>query len=60
MRVSKFIFMCTHMFVFWEMSFNISHSGKFQVQANAESFPQYGAGPGSWGAYDLQRAQGPR
>ncbi|KAJ6301663.1 hypothetical protein OIU77_015886 [Salix suchowensis] len=30
------------------------------VQANAESFPQYGAGPGSWGAYDLQRAQGPR
>ncbi|KAJ6423524.1 hypothetical protein OIU84_024480 [Salix udensis] len=27
---------------------------------NAESFPQYGAGPGSWGAYDLQRAQGPR
>jgi hypothetical protein len=33
---------------------------KFQVQANAESFPQYGAGPGSWGAYDMQRAQGPR
>ncbi|KAG6790358.1 hypothetical protein POTOM_006511 [Populus tomentosa] len=34
--------------------------GMNPVQANAESFPQYGAGPGSWGAYDMQRAQGPR
>ncbi|CAK7351791.1 unnamed protein product [Dovyalis caffra] len=34
--------------------------GMNPVHANAENFPQYGAGPGSWGAYDIQRAQGPR
>ncbi|XP_057966918.1 protein FLX-like 1 isoform X2 [Malania oleifera] len=28
--------------------------------AGAESFPQYGHGPGSWGGYDMQRAQGHR
>lgn len=32
----------------------------FQSQAGAEGFPQYGPGPGSWGAYDMQRAQGHR
>ncbi|KAK2987314.1 hypothetical protein RJ640_006402 [Escallonia rubra] len=30
------------------------------AQAGAEGFPQYGPGPGSWGAYDMQRAQGHR
>ncbi|PSS05923.1 Protein FLX-like [Actinidia chinensis var. chinensis] len=30
------------------------------VQAGAENYSQYGPGPGSWGAYDMQRAQGPR
>ncbi|KAH7512720.1 hypothetical protein FEM48_Zijuj12G0120500 [Ziziphus jujuba var. spinosa] len=30
------------------------------VQSGAESFPPYGAGPGSWGAYEMQRAQGHR
>uniref|UniRef100_A0A5B6Z881 Protein FLX-like 1 n=2 Tax=Davidia involucrata TaxID=16924 RepID=A0A5B6Z881_DAVIN len=30
------------------------------VQGGAENFPQYGPGPGSWGAYDMQRAQGHR
>lgn len=30
------------------------------VQAGAEGFPQYGSGPGSWGTYDMQRAQGHR
>ncbi|XP_050220218.1 protein FLX-like 1 isoform X2 [Mercurialis annua] len=34
--------------------------GMYPVQANAESYPQYGVGPGSWGAYDIQRAQGHR
>ncbi|XP_002531244.2 protein FLX-like 1 [Ricinus communis] len=34
--------------------------GMNPVQANAESYPQYGVGPGSWGAYDMQRAQGHR
>lgn len=29
-------------------------------QAGAESYPQYGSGPGSWGAYDMQRAHGQR
>ncbi|KAL3636943.1 hypothetical protein CASFOL_019242 [Castilleja foliolosa] len=28
--------------------------------AGAEGYPQYGPGPGAWGAYDTQRAQGPR
>ncbi|KAK6132457.1 hypothetical protein DH2020_033757 [Rehmannia glutinosa] len=26
----------------------------------AEGYPQYGPGPGAWGSYDAQRAQGPR
>jgi len=30
------------------------------VQTGAENYPQYGPGPGSWGAYDMQRAQGHR
>lgn len=30
------------------------------VQAAAENYPQYGPGPGAWGAYDMQRAQGHR
>lgn len=30
------------------------------VQTGAEGFPQYGPGPGSWGAYEMQRAQGHR
>ncbi|KAL6954215.1 hypothetical protein U1Q18_046129, partial [Sarracenia purpurea var. burkii] len=30
------------------------------VQAGAENYPQYGSGPGSWGAYDMQRTQGHR
>ncbi|XP_076896428.1 protein FLX-like 1 [Bidens hawaiensis] len=30
------------------------------VQPGAEGYPQYGPGPGSWGAYDMQRAQGHR
>lgn len=30
------------------------------VQAGAETYPHYGPGPGSWGAYDMQRAQGHR
>ncbi|WCJ32342.1 Protein FLX-like 1 [Euphorbia peplus] len=34
--------------------------GMNHVQANAENYPQYGVGPGSWGAYDMQRAQGHR
>ncbi|KAK9268804.1 hypothetical protein L1049_000568 [Liquidambar formosana] len=34
--------------------------GMNPVQAAAEGFPQYGPGPGSWGAYDMQRAQGHR
>ncbi|GMP68231.1 hypothetical protein CsSME_00027910 [Camellia sinensis var. sinensis] len=25
-------------------------------QAGAESYPRYGSGPSSWGAYDMQRA----
>ncbi|CAH1414880.1 unnamed protein product [Lactuca virosa] len=28
------------------------------VQPVAEGYPQYGPGPGSWGSYDMQRAQG--
>ncbi|EXB54065.1 hypothetical protein L484_017501 [Morus notabilis] len=28
------------------------------VQSGVENFPPYGAVPGSWGAYDMQRAQG--
>jgi len=35
-------------------------TGKFQVQSGGENFPQYGPGPGAWGAYDMQRAQGHR
>lgn len=31
-----------------------------QGQAGAESYPHYGPGPGSWGGYDMQRAQGHR
>lgn len=30
------------------------------VLAGAETYPHYGPGPGSWGAYDMQRAQGHR
>ncbi|XP_057506952.1 protein FLX-like 1 [Actinidia eriantha] len=30
------------------------------IQAGAENYSQYGPVPGSWGAYDMQRAQGPR
>lgn len=30
------------------------------VQPGAEGYPQYGPGPGSWGSYDMQRAQGHR
>lgn len=30
------------------------------VQPGVENFPQYGPGPGAWGAYDMQRAQGHR
>ncbi|XP_071697277.1 protein FLX-like 1 [Rutidosis leptorrhynchoides] len=30
------------------------------VQPGAEGYPQYGPGPGTWGAYDMQRAQGHR
>lgn len=30
------------------------------MQAAAEGYPQYGPGPGAWGAYDMQRAPGPR
>ncbi|KAJ0101406.1 hypothetical protein Patl1_04954 [Pistacia atlantica] len=30
------------------------------MQAGAETYPHYGPGPGSWGAYDMQRAQGHR
>lgn len=30
------------------------------VQPGGEGFPQYGPGPGAWGAYDMQRAQGHR
>ncbi|KAK0599633.1 hypothetical protein LWI29_007130 [Acer saccharum] len=29
-------------------------------QVGAETYPHYGPGPGSWGAYDMQRAQGHR
>ncbi|GAV60674.1 hypothetical protein CFOL_v3_04203 [Cephalotus follicularis] len=34
--------------------------GMNPVQTGAESFPQFGPGPASWGAYDMQRAQGHR
>ncbi|KAL6283366.1 hypothetical protein ACE6H2_014295 [Prunus campanulata] len=34
--------------------------GMNPVQGGAESFPQYTPMPGSWGAYDMQRAQGHR
>lgn len=30
------------------------------VQASAEGFSQYRSGPGSWGTYDMQQAQGHR
>lgn len=30
------------------------------VQGGAEGYSQYGHGPGGWGGYDVQRAQGPR
>lgn len=30
------------------------------VQSGGEGYPQYGPGPGPWGAYDAQRAQGHR
>ncbi|CAK9151754.1 unnamed protein product [Ilex paraguariensis] len=33
---------------------------KNPVQAGVEGFSQYGPGPGAWGAYDMQRAQGHR
>lgn len=32
----------------------------FQAPAGAEGYPQYGPGPGAWGSYDAQRAQGSR
>lgn len=31
-----------------------------QAPAGAEGYPQYPPGPGAWGSYDTQRAQGPR
>ncbi|GKV04223.1 hypothetical protein SLEP1_g16413 [Rubroshorea leprosula] len=34
--------------------------GMTPVQAGAEGYPQYGLAPGSWVAYDMQRAQGHR
>ncbi|KAJ4726524.1 Protein FLX-like 1 [Melia azedarach] len=34
--------------------------GMNPVQGGAENYPHYGPGPGSWGAYDMQRAQGHR
>jgi|UniRef100_A0A2N9F9S3 dynactin complex subunit len=34
--------------------------GMNPVQAGAENFPQYAPGPGSWSAYEMQRAQGHR
>ncbi|KAF5728237.1 structural maintenance of chromosomes domain-containing protein isoform X1 [Tripterygium wilfordii] len=34
--------------------------GLNSVQNNAQSFPRYGAGPGPWGAYDMQRPRGNR
>ncbi|KAJ9183047.1 hypothetical protein P3X46_006965 [Hevea brasiliensis] len=34
--------------------------GMNPVQATPENYPQYGVGPGSWGAYDMQRTQGHR
>ncbi|CAN4104289.1 unnamed protein product [Withania somnifera] len=33
---------------------------EIQVQGGAEGYSQYGHGPGAWGGYDVQRAQGPR
>ena len=30
----------------------------FQVQGGVDGYPQYGPAAGSWGAYDMQRAQG--
>lgn len=30
----------------------------FQVQGGADGYPQYGPAAGSWGAYDMKRAQG--
>ena len=32
----------------------------FQVQGGVDVYAQYGHGAGSWGAYDMQRAQGYR
>ncbi|KAI8558002.1 hypothetical protein RHMOL_Rhmol04G0055100 [Rhododendron molle] len=42
--------------------YQASYGGKPMnpVQAGAENYPPYGPGPGSWGAYDMQRAQGQR
>ncbi|KAI9083522.1 hypothetical protein K1719_034464 [Acacia pycnantha] len=34
--------------------------GMNPVQPGVENYPQYGPGPGAWGAYDMQRAQGHR
>ncbi|KAJ1434419.1 protein FLX-like 1 [Sesbania bispinosa] len=34
--------------------------GMNPVQPGVENFPQYGPGPGAWGAYDMQRGQGHR
>ncbi|XP_027340998.1 protein FLX-like 1 isoform X2 [Abrus precatorius] len=34
--------------------------GMNPIQPGVENFPQYGPGPGAWGAYDMQRAQGHR
>lgn len=38
----------------------LTNYGMNPVPAGAESFPQYGPGPGSWGAYNMQQAQGHR
>ncbi|CAI9295622.1 unnamed protein product [Lactuca saligna] len=39
-------------------SYDISSMNKMNpVQLVAEGYPQYGFGPGSWGSYDMQRAQ---
>lgn len=49
--------------VFWLHVFFLTGyvvSFHLQVQAGAENFPQYAPGPGSWSAYEMQRAQGHR
>ncbi|KAG5515038.1 hypothetical protein RHGRI_036167 [Rhododendron griersonianum] len=40
--------------------YQASYGGNPMNPAGAENYPPYGPGPGSWGAYDMQRAQGQR